>query len=403
MTLEPSTPSEPFDREARSRVDAEPPSQPFGCAPTARSAGHRLILFLAFALAVGWASPTLAQDAAADPNEETPDEAEAPSEPEPETFEDAAEAQRAAQQAFAAGDLDRAERLYLRANELGGPTLNFVGLADVRERRGDVAGAAGALRTYLERTPEAADRAAIQARLDNLRAQPGSVIVISDPPGEVFVDGERSGYVTPIELTLTAGTHTIGVTHEGEVPVSHEVTVEFANAQRLDLIAGRLPDDADEGGAEEPAESGSGAEAAEVAEGALASEEPDELPVEGVDEAPVDESFQPRRAAGISLGIAAGSFAIGSVLGFMALSEQSNFRDNPTHASADRGERRALFSDVMFGVAGVAAVTSIVLYVTDRRDREAAASEEEEAGSTSVRVAPVAGPGGAGVHAEVNF
>ena len=333
--------------------------------------------------------------------------APAPELPGPETFVDAASAQRAAQEASAAGDFARAEQLYRRALELEGPALNWVGVADALERRGDVAGAAEALRTYLERAPEASDRPAIEQRLENLRALPGTVIVISDPPGEVFVDGERSGYVTPIELTLRAGVHTIGVTFEGEVPESHEVSVEFANAQRLELVAGRRPGDvADPGG--EGAEGVEGAEGAESTtgedplaetDGADATDEGD-VGDEGELAPPVDDSFQPRRAAGISLGIAAGTFAVGTVLGFMALSEQSDFRDAPSHASADRGERLALFSDVMFGVAGVAAVSSVVLYITDKRDREA---REEEGDSASVRVSPVAGRRGAGVQAEVNF
>jgi hypothetical protein len=53
----------------------------------------------------------------------------------------------------------------------------------------------------------------------------------------------------------------------------------------------------------------------------------------------------------------------------------------------------------MFGVAGIAAVTSIVLYVTDKR----AAARAEEATASRLRLTPLAGRRGAGFAATLQF
>lgn len=55
------------------------------------------------------------------------------------------------------------------------------------------------------------------------------------------------------------------------------------------------------------------------------------------------------------------------MLGVMALSEQQRFQQMPSDASADRGERYALFADVSLAVALGAAVTGLVLYLADQR------------------------------------
>jgi hypothetical protein len=87
----------------------------------------------------------------------------------------------------------------------------------------------------------------------------------------------------------------------------------------------------------------------------------------------------------------------------MALTEQSDFDARPSDAAADRGERLSLFSDVMFGVAGIAAVTSIVLYVTDRRAARRAEEAAEEDATARLRLVPLASRRGAGLGASLQF
>lgn len=317
--------------------------------------------------------------------------------------------QRAAQTAFAAGDLAEAERLYTQSFTESQNPVVLIGLADVRERQGNALGAVEALTRYLTLRTDAPDRAAVEARVAALQALRGVVLVTSEPPGEVWLDGERTGYVTPVELTLTPGRHGIAVTLRGEIVAEHAVEVPYGGRTALHLVEGAVA------GAE--TETGTETETGAEAEPVVAPEPepetaPDATTLTG-DGVPLEEpaateeeapsTYQPRRAAGISAGVAAGTLVMGTVLGFMALTEQSDFDSRPSDAAADRGERLALFSDVMFGVAGIAAVTSIVLYVTDRRAARRAEEAAEEDATARLRLVPLASRRGAGVGASLQF
>ncbi len=318
--------------------------------------------------------------------------------------------QRAAQAAFAAGDFVEAERLYTQSFSESQNAIVLVGLADARERQGNAAGAVEALTRYLALRTDAPDRAAVEARVATLQALRGVVLVSAEPPGEVWLDGERTGYVTPVELTLAPGRHGIAVTVRGEIVAEHAVEVPFGGRTSLTLVEGRVPDagaETEPGAETDPvAETEPVAEAEPVAEpetGALTGDGvPIEEPAAEDDDTPAS-TYQPRRAAGISAGIAAGTLVMGTVLGFMALTEQSDFDARPSDAAADRGERLSLFSDVMFGVAGIAAVTSIVLYVTDRRAARRAEEAAEEDATARLRLVPLASRRGAGLGASLQF
>ncbi|MCB9628272.1 MAG: tetratricopeptide repeat protein [Sandaracinaceae bacterium] len=324
--------------------------------------------------------------------------------------------QHAAHAAFVAGDFAEAERLYEQAFSESASPVMLVGLADARERQGNAAGAVEALERYLALRPDAPDQSAVTARVAALRALRGVVLVTAEPPGEVWLDGERTGYVTPVELTLPPGQHGIAVTLRGELVGEHAVEVPFGGRTTLALVEGApVPEPVE--GAEQGDTAGGGEDAlgtpavedtpdatAEGDEGAQSdavSLEGDGVPLTEPEETATPDApsrYEPRRAAAISAGVAAGTLVMGTVLGFMALTEQSNFDEHPSDRAADRGERLALFSDVMFGVAGIAAVTSVVLYVTDRR-----AARQQDAEASRLRLTPLAGRRGAGFGAVLQF
>ena len=79
----------------------------------------------------------------------------------------------------------------------------------------------------------------------------------------------------------------------------------------------------------------------------------------------------------------------GTVLGFLALSKQSDFDTMPTVAAANDGEAFALVADVSFAVAAVAGITAIVLYATE--------SPAQPTSTASLRIMPLASPTGGGV------
>jgi hypothetical protein len=74
----------------------------------------------------------------------------------------------------------------------------------------------------------------------------------------------------------------------------------------------------------------------------------------------------------------------------------------PTAGRADDGERFALFADVLFGVAGAAAITAIVLFLTSD-DGDDDAGGEEESDATAFTIAPSVGRRGGGVSAQLQF
>lgn len=103
----------------------------------------------------------------------------------------------------------------------------------------------------------------------------------------------------------------------------------------------------------------------------------------------------------ITVGIAAAALILGTVMGFLALSEQSNFDAQPSHEIADRGVAFALTADISFGVAGAAAITAIILYIIDA---SAGPAEGEVAVEpVAFQLNPWANHQGGGLSAQLRF
>lgn len=100
----------------------------------------------------------------------------------------------------------------------------------------------------------------------------------------------------------------------------------------------------------------------------------------------------------ITVGIAAAALVLGTVMGFLALSEQSSFGAQPSHATADRGTAFALTADIAFGVAGAAALTAIILYIVD-----ASSGGEASAETVGLQLNPWASHQGGGFSAQLRF
>jgi tetratricopeptide (TPR) repeat protein len=102
----------------------------------------------------------------------------------------------------------------------------------------------------------------------------------------------------------------------------------------------------------------------------------------------------------ITVGIAAAALILGTVMGFLALSEQSNFDAQPTTEIADRGVAFALTADISFGVAGAAALTAIILYIIDV---SAGAEGEAEVAPVAFELNPWANHQGGGLSTRLRF
>ena len=130
-----------------------------------------------------------------------------------------------------------------------------------------------------------------------------------------------------------------------------------------------------------------------------ATESAPPVEAEPVKPAAASSSGPPTTALWVTGGIGVAGLVTGSVLGFLALKEHSKFDSHPTDASADRGERLALFADVGFGVGALAIVTAAVLYFTydDKPD------SDSDASSARLTLTPVLSPSTAAASARLRF
>ncbi len=92
----------------------------------------------------------------------------------------------------------------------------------------------------------------------------------------------------------------------------------------------------------------------------------------------------------VAAGVTGASLVAGVVLGFLALDAQTDFDKRPNAATAARGERLAVYADVLFGVAAAAGLTGIVIYAT-------------EVEPVRVSVAPRVSPSAAGAVLSISF
>ena len=244
---------------------------------------------------------------------------------------------------FEAKNYESAETAWFRAHELGGDPKLLVAIADTRQRREDEPGAVAMLMQYLAERPDAPDRPSIEARIATLLQSPAVLIVRSLEPGHaILLDGAPLEKKTPAELEVEPGMHTVLVFGEGKQVGEETVQVGYGEVKELDFT----PETSSQVIVEDSKQS--------ELEARLASEEQDTT----------------IRRAVISTGsIAAASLVTGTVLGVLALKKQQSYDSRPSTATADQGERLALFADLAFGITVLAAVTSFTLFMTHKNKR----------------------------------
>jgi tetratricopeptide (TPR) repeat protein len=149
----------------------------------------------------------------------------------PDKFTKAAgEAFNAAVKADTSGDLRTALAMYQKAHAIAPHPSTVYNIGDVERRLGNLKEAIRHLETYLVMSPDAKDRADVEATIDALWKTPGTLQIITEDPdrtesldlpaGFVLVDGEikkRPGAVPTIKprgvpaitLQVTAGEHVV--------------------------------------------------------------------------------------------------------------------------------------------------------------------------------------------------
>jgi len=252
------------------------------------------------------------------------------------------------QQLFRAGDFVTAQRAFEDAYRAVPNPVVLLSIAECQVRNEDFAGAVASLRQYLTEKPAAPDRAQVEAQIANLEAKPGFVSLESAPPGAViWVDGENTGYITPNELSLRAGPHMIALVAQGHLRFEQRVEVAIGSRQRLSITLTPEP------------------------QPVVAEPTPEETPAE---EPATQRKASP--AVWTAIAIAGVTAITGTGLGVAALSKEKDHDKSPSKSLKDKGERLALFADVNFGIAAVAGITAMVIYLTSAEPQQ---SYEEQA------------------------
>lgn len=296
----------------------------------------------------------------------------------------AREAYERGRTAFAAGNFQEALTAFQEAYDAKPHPTVLVSIAECQERLEQWSATVETLERYLRDSPQARDREAMEQKIAAIRARPAVLNITSEPPGaKIFLDGTDTGKVSPSELEVAPGDHTIKLTLEGHVDAEEQVTVTFAERRDMPL--------------------------------SLDVPEPDEPVRPPPSEEHVSEGTP--LALYLGAGLTGVGLVAGTVMGFLALSEKSDFDDNPTASTADSGERYALIADISFGVAVAAGIATAIMYFSRSGSSESAeAGGEGEGGDDDgggdetqdedyvrLRLMPLATRGGGGLAAHLEF
>ncbi|HEY2732922.1 MAG TPA: PEGA domain-containing protein [Polyangiales bacterium] len=312
------------------------------------------------------AAPTSAAPSAPAPLVSAPTSAE----PSAEAKERARTTYAQGQAAFAQGDYAQAKSSFEQAFAAVPNPIVLLSVAESATKLGAIGDAIDAFDRYLQLRPDAPDRADVAAKRAALAATPAQLSVVTEPAGaDVLIDGQPSGKQTPADLALAPGEHQLKCSLPGyESAVEMLQTPPGAKLARRIVLNRTMPPPV------------------------AVSPTPD-LPIETT---PVP-AHVPAGALWVTGSIGAAGLIAGTVLGFLALKEHSDFNAKPTTGSADRGDRLALFSDVGFGVGAMAIITAAVLYLT--RDESPAPKKD----SARLQLMPQFAPGTAAASARVQF
>jgi hypothetical protein len=227
---------------------------------------------------------------------------------------------------------------------------------------------------YLAERPDAPERKDVEAKLAEIGAMPAMLILTSAPAGAAIrVDGVDTGKLTPAEVELPRGEHKLELTLAGHTAISEGITAKAGVRHELHAELQPLPP-------------------------------PPPPKVVEAPPPPPPAPEPPTEAIWLTSILGATGLVTGTVLGFMALAERSDYDANPTAESADRGERLALFADVAFGIGAISALTAVVLYATGDEPVAPPTAEGESARSGGHwSLAPVVAPGHVGLASEGRF
>jgi tetratricopeptide (TPR) repeat protein len=245
---------------------------------------------------------------------------------------------------YRAGDF-RAALAAFEAAQARAPTpQTLFNIARCQERLGQLADAADSYSAYLAAAPDAPDRTAVSARIDELRARlplEASLRISVEPQSVVSVDGEPAG-LSPISVRLRPGAHHVRATQDGYQPLERDV--ELAPGGRVQLELSLVP----------------------LIPPVAATEQVPEAAVrDTVGPAPRQ---QPRRWTYVAAGLAAACLTAGITFGVSASRAQDTLKDGTPRSPEqvqqiyDTAVARSAAANGFYAAAGVAGATAIALF-----------------------------------------
>lgn len=245
---------------------------------------------------------------------------------------------------------------------------------------------------FLAAVPKGMDAAAddIKARVTKIKGMPAKVHFETTPPGaQVLIDDKALG-ITPTDIDVAPGTHTIKFVLDKYEPNLTSLDAKYASKAEVKATLTAKVDTTPPPVAAVPTTPPSSS----------APPPPPPAPVE-------PRSMLPAYITG---GLAIAAAGVGAVFGVIALGDKSDFDKNPSSGKADDGENHALIADMAFFVAVTLGVTSAVLFLT-RDDapatgsvgapRVGAAAPKKKA--FTITPTPIVTPTGGGMGAVIRF
>jgi hypothetical protein len=224
----------------------------------------------------------------------------------------------------------------------------YIGLC--QDKLGKYSDAVSAYERFLSDVPPKLQKEAddLKKRVEEIKAMPGHVHIATTPPGAALtLDGKPAAALSPFDVDLAPGAHTIQAAAEGHTAADRTVTVAFASRQDVNLD---LP---------------------EVAPPPVVAVAPVPPPAPPPPPPPPPPAPRSKLPAIITGGLAIVAAGVGTAFGIITLSDKSTFNKNPTESTAETGQNHALIADMSFGVAITLGVTSVVLLLT-KDDADAA-------------------------------
>jgi tetratricopeptide (TPR) repeat protein len=245
---------------------------------------------------------------------------------------------------YRAGDFRAALEAFEAAQARAPAPQNLFNVARCQERLGQLADAVDSYSAYLAAAPNAPDREAVSARIEELRTRlplEASLRISVEPPSAVAVDGEAAGQ-SPVSVRLRPGAHHVRATQDGYQPLERDV--ELAPGARVQLELSLVP----------------------LIPPLTATEQVPEAAVRNtVAPAPKE---APRRWTYVAAGLSAACLAAGITFGISANKAQGTLKDGALRSPDqvqqvyDTAVARSAAANGFYAAAGVAGATAIALF-----------------------------------------